>query len=120
DVYQRLGRFEDAARACLEAVKLNPKYELAHYNLGDAYLRLRRTADARREIQQARDLWLTTLRVNEKDAFTTARIAVCEAKLDLRAQADRRAADAAALAPKDPEVQYKRAVVAALGGHRDD
>jgi tetratricopeptide (TPR) repeat protein len=101
-------------------VKLNPKYELAHYNLGDAYRRLGRTADARREMQQARDLWLAALGLNAKDAFTMARIAVCESKLDMRAQADRRAADAAALAPKDPEVQYKRAVVAALDGRRDE
>jgi Flp pilus assembly protein TadD len=49
-----------------------------------------------------------------------ARIAVCEAKLDMRAQAERRAAAAAALAPKDPEVQYKRAVVAALAGRQDE
>jgi tetratricopeptide (TPR) repeat protein len=86
DVYQRLGRFDDAVSACLEAVKLNPKYELAHYNLGDAYRRLGRTADARREMQQARDLWLAALGLNAKDAFTMARIAVCESKLDMRAR----------------------------------
>ena len=94
--------------------------ELAHYNLGDAYLRLGRAADARREIQKARDLWLAALRLNEKDAFTMARIAVCEAKLDMRALADRHAAEASALAPKDPEVQYKRAVVDALSGRGPD
>jgi serine/threonine protein kinase/tetratricopeptide (TPR) repeat protein/TolB-like protein len=120
DVYQRLGRLDDAVTACLEAIRLNPRLEVAHYNLGDAYARRGNKADARREIEKARELWTAALRLNEKDAFTMARIAVCEAKLDMRAQAERRASAAAALAPKDPEVQYKRAVVAALAGRQDE
>lgn len=120
DVYQRLGRIDEAVKACREAIKLNPKIEIAHYNLGDAYARLGRTADARREIQTARELWLGALRLNEKDAFTMARIAVCEAKLDMPALAERHATEAAALAPQDPEVQYKRAVVDSLAGRRDE
>src|SRR5207247_5790724 len=108
DVYQRLGRFDDAVKACLEVVRLNPKCELAHYNLGDAYLRLGRVADARREIQKARDLWLAALRLNEKDAFTMARIAVCEAKLDMPTLEERHATEAAELDEQDPEEHYKR------------
>jgi eukaryotic-like serine/threonine-protein kinase len=119
-VYYRLGRFDDAVKAWREAIRLNPKYELAHYNLADGYARVGRTADANREMRIARDLWLAALRVNERDARTMARIAVCEAKLDMRTLADSHAAQAVALAPQDPEVQYKRAVVDALAGRRAD
>jgi len=49
-----------------------------------------------------------------------ARIAGCEAKLGMTAEAERHAADAIALAPKDPEVQYKAAVVFALANRRQE
>ena len=118
-IYQRLGRFDEAVQACREAITLTPQFDLAHYNLGDAYLRLNRVDEARREFKTARELWLGTARINDKDARTIARIATCEAKLGMTALADSHAATAAALAPQDPEVQYKRAVVDALAGRRD-
>lgn len=119
-IYYRMGRFDDAVQAYREAVRLNPKFDLAHYNLGDAYARIGRASDARREIETARALWLAALRVNDKDARTMARIAVCEAKLGMSAAADQRATQAVALAPQDPEVQYKRAVVSATTGRSGD
>jgi Flp pilus assembly protein TadD len=47
-----------------------------------------------------------------------SRAAVFEAKLGLKAEAAAHAAQAVALAPRDPGVQYKQAVVAALIGDR--
>jgi serine/threonine-protein kinase len=119
-IYQRLGRFDDAVQACREAIRLNAQYDLAHYNLGDAYLRQNRVEDARGEFRIARELGLGALRINEKDARTMGRIAVCEAQLGMTTAADSHAASAVALAPQDPEVQYKRAVVDALTGRREE
>jgi adenylate cyclase len=116
--YYRLGRFADAASAYEAALKLDAKAPLLHGNLGDAYLRLNRKADAVREFTAARELALGALRVNNKDARSMSRAAVFEAKLGLKAEAAAHAAQAVALAPGDPYVQYKQAVVAALIGDR--
>jgi eukaryotic-like serine/threonine-protein kinase len=116
--YYRLGRFADAASAYEAALKLDAKAPLLHGNLGDAYLRLDRKADAVREFTSARELALGALRVNNKDARSMSRAAVFEAKLGLKAEAAAHAAQAVALAPRDPGVQYKQAVVAALIGDR--
>ena len=61
---------------------------------------------------------LAALRVNDKDARSMSRAAVFEAKLGLKAEASAHAAQAVALAPRDPDVQYKQAVVASLIGDR--
>ena len=114
--YYRLGRFDDAANAYEAAVRLEGKSSLFHGNLGDAYVRLNRRTDAIREFTAARELALAALRVNEKDARMMARAAAFEAKLGLKSAAVEHAAQAAALAPRDPDVQYKRAVVGALLG----
>jgi len=111
-----LGHFDEAAKNYEAAIKLNPKSPLVHGNLGDAYRRLGRAADARREYAAARDLAVAQLQVNTKDAPAMARAAMYEAKLGLKSEAAMRAADAAALAPTNPDVQYKRAVVAAVSG----
>jgi Flp pilus assembly protein TadD len=89
-----------------------------HGNLGDAYLRVGKTIDAAREFGLARQGALAALRVNDKDARAMSRLAAFEAKLGLKKEATDHAEQAVALAPKDPEVQYKRAVVAALIGDR--
>ena len=59
---------------------------------------------------------LAALKVNAKDARSMSRAAGFEAKLGLKAEALAHAAQAVALAPRDPDVQYKQAVVAALLG----
>jgi tetratricopeptide (TPR) repeat protein len=116
--YYRLGRFADAAKAYEAALRLDAKAPLTHGNLGDAYVRLDRKSDAAREFTIAREMALAALRVNEKDVRSMSRAAGFEAKLGLRAEASAHAARAAALAPRDPDVQYKRAVVASLIGDR--
>jgi tetratricopeptide (TPR) repeat protein len=116
--YYRLGRFADAAAAYERAIRLDAKAPLVHGNLGDAYLRLNRKADALREFSSARDLALSALKVNEKDARAMSRAAGFEAKLGLKTESAAHAAQAVALAPRDPDVQYKQAVVAALLGDR--
>ena len=116
--YYRMGRFDDAAKAYEAAVRLEAKAPLTHGNLGDAYVRLNRKADAAREFTIARQMALDALRVNAKDVRAMSRAAGYEAKLGLKAEASAHAAKAVALAPRDPDVQYKRAVVASLAGDR--
>jgi serine/threonine-protein kinase len=116
--YYRLGRFADAATTYEAAIRLDAKAPLLHGNLGDAYLRLNRKADAAREFTTARELALAALLINDKDARSMSRAAVFEAKLGLKQEASTRAAKAVALAPRDPDVQFKRAVVASLIGDR--
>jgi tetratricopeptide (TPR) repeat protein len=116
--YYRLGRFADAAKAYEAALRLDARAPLTHGNLGDAYVRLDRKADAAREFTIAREMALEALRVNEKDVRAMSRAAGFEAKLGLSAEARAHAARAVALAPRDPDVQFKRAVVATLVGDR--
>ena len=116
--YYRLGRFTDAARAYESALRLDARAPLLHGNLGDAYLRLDRKSDAAREFTSARQLALAALKVNAPDATWMSRIAKFEAQLGMHAEASAHAEQAVALAPRDPDVHFKQAVVAALGGNR--
>jgi tetratricopeptide (TPR) repeat protein len=116
--YYRLERFADAVKAFEAAIRLDPKAPLLHGNLGDAYLRLGRGVDAKREFTSARALALDAIRVNSKDARNMSRAAGFEAKLGMRVEAAAHAAEAVALAPRDPEIHYKRAVVASLAGDK--
>lgn len=116
--YYRLGRFEDAARAYAAALDIDPNSLLLHGNLGDAYLRLNRTDDAKREFSRARTLALEALKVNDKDARTLSRVAAFEAKLGMPTEAVAHAAQAVSLSARDPDIQYKQAVVFAINGNR--
>ena len=120
--YYRMGRFDDAVSAYTEATKFADaaKSPVLHGDIGDTYLRLNRAADAKRAFTTARALALDLLRVNEKDVRNLSRVAAFEAKLEMPADAAAHAAQAVALAPRDPEVRYKQAVVFALSNRSDD
>ena len=51
-----LGRTDEALKHLSEAIHLDPKSEVAHYRLYEAYLKLRRTQDAERELAAFRTL----------------------------------------------------------------
>ena len=114
------GRYTEAARAFEEAIRLGPKNDVSHRNLGDAYLKLGQREKARAEYERASALSEEQLRVNPRDAPTLASHAVYEAKLGRKAEAIRHAEAAAAESPADVEVLYKRAVVYALAGRVAD
>ena len=50
----RLGRFKEAAAAYKAALEFDPKSDVTHGNLGDAYVRLGQNADAENEYRIAR------------------------------------------------------------------
>jgi len=118
--YYSMGRFTQAVDAYSAAAVLDANSLVLHGNLGDTYLRLNRTEDAKSEFTIARSLALEALRVNEKDARTLSRLAAFEAKLGMMADAADHAAQAVSIAPRDPDVRYKQAVVASLAGRDDD
>jgi len=120
--YYRMGRFADAAEAYTRAAKFDDaaKSPVLHGNIGDTYLRLNRPADAKRAFATARILALDGLRVNDRDSRNLSRIAAFEAKLGMAAEAVAHASQAVAIAPRDPDVRYKLAVVFAVGGRNGD
>jgi tetratricopeptide (TPR) repeat protein len=120
--YYRMGRFADAAEAYTRAAKFDDaaKSPVLHGNIGDTYLRLNRPADAKRAFATARILALDGLRVNDRDSRNLSRIAAFEAKLGMPAEAVAHATQAVAIAPRDPDVRYKLAVVYAVGGRSSE
>jgi tetratricopeptide (TPR) repeat protein len=120
--YYRLGRFADAVDAYTAATRFADaaRSPVLHGNLGDTYLRLNRPADAKREFASARMLTLDALKVNDKDASNLARIGAFEAKLGMADEAAAHAAQAVAIAPRDPNVRFKLAVVNAIIGRHAD
>jgi tetratricopeptide (TPR) repeat protein len=57
--YLAIGRHEEEVRAYKEALRLNPKYAQAHYNLSMAYDYMKEGAKAIYHMQKALDLYAT-------------------------------------------------------------
>lgn len=57
--YLALGRHEEEVNAYEEALRLNPKYAQAHYNLSMAYDHLKKGNKAIRHMERARELYVT-------------------------------------------------------------
>jgi Flp pilus assembly protein TadD len=117
--YHNQGKFDDAAKAYVEALKLDPTSQITHANLGDVYQRLGRTNDSRKEYANAVQMTDRVLKVNSKDALTLSERAVYEAKLTRWLDAQRDANTAATLAPADGQVLYNKAVVHVLAGEKE-
>ena len=69
--YLALGRHEEEVQAYKEALKLNPKYAEAHYNLSMAYDYLKEGGKAIYHMQKALDLYAT--KRNHRKIRTTQR-----------------------------------------------
>ena len=93
------------------SLERDPKNVVTHRNIGDVYARLGRTADARRSYEGAIAAATERLKINPSDAGTIALVALCEAKIGRAEAAERHAAEALALAPKDWNVIIKNAEV---------
>jgi tetratricopeptide (TPR) repeat protein len=109
-------RYGEAATAYRAAIQLRPNRALLRRNLGDAYLKLGRPRDARSEYESAARLVEEELRVNPSNPRVMAQLAVYQAKLGLRGDAERRINQAIVMTPMDPEVLFRRAAVLALLG----
>ncbi len=109
-------RYADAVTAFEAAVKLRPNRALYRRNLGDAYLKVDRKADARVEYGKAVQLAQEQLAINPSDATLESQLAVYEAKFGRRQEALHHAEGAVVLNSTSVDVLYRRAVVLALTG----
>ena len=95
------GRYEDALRTCLEAIRRDPTRASLQRDLGDYYAKLGRTREARAAYTRAIELARQLLAVNPRDAGAVTTIALCEAHLGARSAAERHVAEALTLSPED-------------------
>jgi eukaryotic-like serine/threonine-protein kinase len=114
------GRYADAVREYEAAVKLEPTIAVHRGNLGDAYRRAGRPADARAAYLKAIEFGEQALDVNPNDVTTASRVGVYYAKIGSMAQADLYSRRAVRTSPRDPDVLYLRASVLALIGQREN
>ena len=119
-LYTGLGRYEDAVRHVLEAIKRDPDSALLYHNLGDAYSHLGKDAEARTAYRRALELSQAELRVNPRDSRALARLAMVESKLGRGQDATQHIAKAVALEPGNADVRYAEAVVDTRAGRLDD
>jgi len=117
--YFYLGRYDDAIAAYNTAISLNPRDDLYYGNRGDAYLRVGREQDAHKQFELASNLLKEHLSINQDDAQLLGRLAICQAKLDLREGALASIRRAIALEPRNTTLMYQEAVVYTLIGDID-
>jgi tetratricopeptide (TPR) repeat protein len=108
--------YDKARDSYLLAIDGDPKKASLHRALGDVYLRLNRRADARKSYERAIALAEAALSVKPGDPFSIVLIALSEANLGRRADAERHAAEALALAPDNRDLLFRSAKVFALTG----
>ena len=111
-----LGRFEEAITAYRSAIELSPQDDILYRNLGDAYLRVGKTVEAREQYERASRLLRARLAINPDDAPSLGDLAVCHAKLGRKQEAIDAIERAASLEPRSIDLMYLRAVVYALAG----
>jgi serine/threonine-protein kinase len=118
-VYFTRGRITAALTAYRAALDKDRSSPRNWRNIGDVYARLNRSGDATSSYRTAIRLLEKQLATNPRDAGAIALLAVCEVKLERRAVAEGRVAEALVLGPKDRDVLYRAAVVYALLEQRE-
>jgi Flp pilus assembly protein TadD len=111
------GRTKEAAAAFEAALRLEPTALRLIY-LGNTYSRLGQPEAARAQYRRAAELCESMLRVNRSDAQALSLLAWAETQLGRRREAGVHLAEAVALAPSDPEVLYRKAIIQAARGQR--
>jgi Flp pilus assembly protein TadD len=116
-----LGHFEQAAASFDKAATLVPKNFRYRAYLGDALTFVPGGAERARETYRvALALGEEELRVNPREAATRATLARCHARLGETGKAWAEVQQALALAPTDPNVLKRAAVVAAILGRKTE
>src|SRR5262249_1348094 len=117
-LYLREKRYTDAINAFTEALKHDPQQASRYRNLADAYKIAGRIADARDYYAKAITVARRQLAVNPRDVITIALVALCEANLGQRAEAERHAAEAATLGATNAELRFRLTKVYAALNNR--
>ncbi|HWI17125.1 MAG TPA: tetratricopeptide repeat protein, partial [Vicinamibacterales bacterium] len=114
-----LGDYSKAAAAYEGSLLIRPQSALTHRNLGDAYMHLGRTAEAKQAYLKAVEQAQVEVSLGPSNARAIARLAVYQAKSGDHASAMRSLTRAQALAADSQEVLMRAAVVHALAGRRE-
>jgi tetratricopeptide (TPR) repeat protein len=105
-------RYSDSAESLQQALKIDPKDWQNWGNLGDTLFQIpARRAEARSAYQKAIELAKPRLEVNPRDAYTLAFTADYYAMLDQERQAREELARALEIAPGDPDVLFRAAIL---------
>jgi tetratricopeptide (TPR) repeat protein/TolB-like protein len=115
-IHHTRGEYSKAADAYRQAIALQPREATTHRNLADALWMLGQRREAAGEYDAAIALTQRELAVNPNLPRVRALLAYCLAKLGRATAARAAIGEALRLAPRDPEVVYKQAVVELLGG----
>jgi serine/threonine-protein kinase len=111
-VYFYMRRYSDSAESLQQALKIDPKDWQNWGNLGDTLFQIpARRAEARSAYQKAIELAKPRLEVNPRDAYTLAFTADYYAMLDQERQAREELARALEIAPGDPDVLFRAAIL---------
>jgi serine/threonine-protein kinase len=110
--YFYLQRYGDAAGAYEEAVKLSQTDYVVWWNLGDGYYWTPgKRAQAAGAYRQAISLAIKSVKVNPKDSYALGVLAYCHAMLGEKKLALDYLQAGLKLAPEDPEMRFKAALV---------
>jgi len=119
-LYYEMGQFDLAAERFRQAADLQPNNAQIARNMGDAYARLGRDAEARAAWERALGLAEAAIAVNPRDTVHLGLRAVCEAKLGRFDAARTHLDEALAVNDADNTVLYRAAAVHALAGDTDE
>jgi tetratricopeptide (TPR) repeat protein/TolB-like protein len=108
------GDYEKAAVSFAAAVKSQPREAANYRNLADAYVRLGRTADARKAYTQAAALVEESLKINPSSALEWSRLGVYRAKVQDCSGARAAVARSLELAPGEGRTHHFAAAVFCL------
>jgi tetratricopeptide (TPR) repeat protein/TolB-like protein len=122
-LYIFIGRYADAIPVLEQAVALSGNHEVYSYliwgNLGDSYRwTTGREASAKAAYGKAVELAEEQLAVNPRNATLLSQVAVYEAKMKEFSAAEPRMRLALKLAPANPAILYRSALVLELSGQR--
>jgi serine/threonine-protein kinase len=115
-----LNRYDEAAQAYLEAVKLNPRDQINLGNLADTYRAMKRTDDAKTTYSKAISLALDQLKTNPRDTNALGSLALYNAKSGNIKDAIRFIQQARKIDQNDLSQMYNEALVYTLAGDHDN
>jgi tetratricopeptide (TPR) repeat protein/tRNA A-37 threonylcarbamoyl transferase component Bud32 len=114
------GQYQTALQSYQKARDLSPNDEVAWRNLGDAYAMLGERDRMKESYAKAADIVAEALKINPKRGESWMTLALYQAKLGHRAEAESALRSADALGSNSVPSQLKKAQILALLGRRDD
>jgi tetratricopeptide (TPR) repeat protein/TolB-like protein len=117
-LYFQVGAYDKALTAFLAATERNPNKATLYRGLGDVYVKLNRRNEAHAAYQKAVTMADADLAANPSDPFLVVLVALCEANLERRTDAERHASEALTLSPSNRDILFRVAKVYALTGNR--